>query len=114
MNRASAFFTSRKVVPYVFLAPFLILTVVFKIYPIILAVIMSFSNALGVQPNKWVGVGFNNYTNLLGNTRFQGSLGVTVLYTIWTLLVLVPIPLVLAVLLDSGRVVKSTVFRVIL
>lgn len=114
MKKASAFLTSRKVAPYVFLAPFMILLVVFKVYPIILAVIMSFTNALGLQPNKWVGVGFNNYANLLGNSRFQGSLWVTTAYTIWTLLVLVPIPLVLAALLDSGRVVKSTFFRVLL
>lgn len=114
MTRVSSILSSRKVVPFIFLAPFMILLILFKVYPIILAVILSFTNALGVQPSKWVGVGFNNYTNLLSNTRFQGSLGVTTLYTIWTLLVLVPIPLVLAVLLDSGRVVKSTFFRVLL
>jgi arabinosaccharide transport system permease protein len=114
MQKVSSFLTSRKVAPFVFLAPFMILLVVFKVYPIILAVILSFTNALGVQPNKWVGVGFNNYANLLRNTRFQGSLGVTTLYTICILVVLVPVPLVFAVLLDSGRVVKSTVFRVLL
>lgn len=114
MNKVSSFLTSRKIAPFVFLAPFMILLVVFKLYPIVLAVVLSFTNALGLQPNKWVGVGFNNYANLLGNTRFQGSIWVTTIYTLWTLGILVPIPLVLAVLLDTGRVVKSTVFRVLL
>ncbi len=114
MQKVSTFLTNRKVAPFVFLAPFMTLLLVFKVYPIVLAVILSFTSALGIQPSKWTGVGFANYTNLLTNTRFQGSLGVTTMYTIWTLLILVPIPLVLAVLLDSGRVVKSTVFRVLL
>jgi arabinosaccharide transport system permease protein len=114
MNRAISFLTGRKAAPFVFLTPFLILLLVFKVWPVILAVTMSFSNALGVKPDRWVGVGFANYIKILGNARFQGALGVNTLYTIGTLLVLVPVPLVLAAVLDSGRVVKSTVFRVIL
>jgi arabinosaccharide transport system permease protein len=114
MNRAISFLTGRKVAPAVFLAPFMILFVVFKLYPVILAVAMSFTNALGVRPESWVGVGFTNYINVIKEQRFQGALGVNILYTIGTLAVLVPIPLVLAAILDSGRVVKSTVFRVLL
>ncbi len=34
------------------------------------------------------------------------------LYTLGTLAILIPLPLILAALLDSGRVVKQTVFRV--
>jgi ABC-type polysaccharide transport system permease subunit len=51
--------------------------------------------------------------NMLANPVGVSEAECTV-YTIGTLLVLIPLPLILAVLLNSGRVVKSTVFRVIL
>jgi len=59
-------------------------------------------------------VGLQNYNALFSNPRFFSALRNTTVYTIGTLLVLIPLPLILAVLLDSGRMVKSTVFRVIL
>jgi arabinosaccharide transport system permease protein len=114
MNRVTSAITSRKIAPFVFLAPFMILFVLFKLWPVVLAVSMSFQNARGVQPDRWVFTGATNYTNVLADSRFQGAFQMTTLYTIGTLLVLIPLPLVLAALLDSGRVVKSTVFRVIL
>lgn len=114
MTQITSFLTSRKVAPFVFLTPFMVLFLVFKVLPVLLAIDMSLSDALSVQPGKWTFVGLENFTKVLGNTRFQTSLGVTTAYTVLTLLVLVPFPLILAVVLDSGRVVKSTVFRVIL
>ncbi len=114
MKSLWSFLTGRKPAPLVFLAPFMILFLVFKVLPVILAFDMSFQKALGVQPAKWVFIGLDNYTKVAGSERFQSSLGVTTLYTIGTLLVLIPVPLILATLLDSGRVVKSTVFRVIM
>jgi arabinosaccharide transport system permease protein len=114
MKSVTSVLSSRKIAPFVFLAPFMILFVLFKLWPVVLAISMSFQNARGVQPDKWVFTGLTNYANVAADTRFQGAFQVTTLYTIGTLLVLIPLPLVLAALLDSGRVVKSTVFRVIL
>lgn len=85
---------------------------VFKVYPAILAFIMSFQNFQGVTSQEWVGL--TNYENVFKLVRFSQALGNTTIYTIGTLLVLIPIPLVLAVILDSGRVVQSTVFRTLL
>ena len=42
----------QKVVPLVFLAPFLIVFLVFKVYPVILAIIMSFQNFQGVRSQE--------------------------------------------------------------
>lgn len=85
---------------------------VFKIYPVILAVLMSFQNFQGVQSQEWVGLA--NYQNVFQLVRFSQALTNTTVYTIGTLLVLIPVPLVLAVLLDTGRVVQSTVFRTLI
>ena len=105
-------FNNKKVVPLVFLAPFLAVFLIFKVYPVILAIIMSFQDFQGITSQDWVG--FSNYENVFELVRFSQALTNTTVYTIGTLLVLIPLPLILAVLLDSGRVVASTVFRVLI
>jgi len=112
MSQISRFLNSRKVAPYVFLMPFLILFLIFKAWPVMQAFSISFQDFQGMQTQNWVGL--KNYNSVFASDRFYQALGNTSIYTIGTLLVLIPLPLILAVLLDSGRVVKSTVFRVIL
>lgn len=107
-----SFLNNKKVVPIVFLTPFMSVFVIFKVYPVILAVIMSFQNFQGVQSQEWVGL--QNYESVFKLVRFEQAFANTTIYTIGTLLILIPLPLVLAVLLDSGRVAKSTVFRTLL
>lgn len=112
INPINALLNHKKVVPIVFLAPFMIVFLVFKVYPVILAVIMSFQNFQGVQSQEWVGLA--NYENVFELVRFGQALTNTTIYTIGTLLILIPLPLVLAVLLDSGRVAQSTLFRTLI
>ena len=108
----SSIIHNKRVVPVVFLAPFMIVFLVFKVYPVILAVIMSFQNFQGVQSQEWVGLA--NYQNGFQLVRFNQAVTNTTVYTVGTLLILIPLPLVLAVLLDSGRVVQSTLFRTLI
>lgn len=108
----SSIIHNKRVVPVVFLAPFMIVFLVFKVYPVILAVIMSFQNFQGVQSQEWVGL--SNYQNVFQLVRFNQAVTNTTVYTVGTLLILIPLPLVLAVLLDSGRVVQSTLFRTLI
>lgn len=112
MNRVTNFIYSRKTAPWVFLAPFLLLFFIFKVVPVVLAVLMSFQKIQGINTGEFNGVA--NYAALTANVRFGVALRNTAIYTLGTLIVLIPIPLVIAVLLDSGRVVKATVFRTIL
>ncbi len=77
-----------------------------------MAVTMSFQNFQGLQSQEWVGL--TNYENVFKLVRFNQALVNTTIYTIGTLLILIPLPLVLAVLLDSRRVVQSTVFRTLI
>ncbi len=90
----------------------MIVFLIFKVYPVILAILMSFQNFQGVQSQEWVGLA--NYQNVFQLVRFNQALTNTTIYTIGTLLILIPLPLVLAVLLDSGRVVQSTLFRTLI
>lgn len=103
---------NKKLVPFIFLIPFMTVFLIFKVYPVILAVVMSFQDFQGIQSQEWVGL--TNYQNVFRLVRFNQALTNTTLYTIGTLLILVPLPLILAVLLDSGRVVQSTLFRTLI
>ena len=111
-NPINAIIHHKKIVPFIFLAPFMIVFLIFKVYPVILAILMSFQNFQGVQSQEWVGLA--NYQNVFQLVRFNQALTNTTIYTIGTLLILIPLPLVLAVLLDSGRVVQSTLFRTLI
>jgi arabinosaccharide transport system permease protein len=112
LNSITRILNHKKVVPFVFLAPFMTIFLIFKLYPVILAVAMSFQNFQGVKSQEWVGL--TNYENVFNLVRFNQALANTTVYTIGTLLILIPLPLILAVLLDSGRVVQTTVFRTLI
>jgi arabinosaccharide transport system permease protein len=96
----------------VFLAPFMAVFVVFRVWPLIQAVEMSFQDVQGLQGNDWVGL--ENYQSILANPRFTDALVNTIVYTLMTLIILVPIPLALAALLDRGRTYKPMAWRVAL
>lgn len=110
MNRARDALLSPRLAPYVLLLPFLAIFVVFRLWPTFQAILISFQEWEGIDSQAWVGL--DNYGATIENQRFSKALGNTIWYTVGTLLILIPIPLVLAALLDSGRVVKQTMFRV--
>ena len=87
--------------PYLFLAPGLLLFAVFRLYPLLDGLRLSFTNArLGRAQYAWVGLA--NYTRLLDDTRFHTSLWNTALYSLASTLPILAIPLALAVALHRG------------
>ena len=112
MKSLFSFFNSRKVAPYLFLLPFLTIFVVFKVWPIYTATRMSFQDVASLE--KMTFVGTENYTDLADNIRFHTAVENTARYTVGILLVLVPIPLLLAVFLNSKRLAGKTFFRTML
>lgn len=98
---------NQKAAPYVFVAPFLFTFLLFFLYPIISTVIMSFQRIL---PNQVEFIGLQNYRNL-NDPIFFKALRVNATYTIWTLLILIPIPMLLAVMLDSKLMRARNFFR---
>lgn len=98
---------SAKVAPYVFVLPFILSFLIFFLYPVYSTFVMSFQEVL---PGQTHFIGFENYKDLW-NARFFTALGNSTRYTIWTLIVLIPLPLVLAVFLNSKRMFWSGFFR---
>ncbi len=100
---------SQKVAPYVFVAPFVIAFLLFYLYPIISSVIMSFQEVL---PGQVRFIGLSNYKNLFRGD-FVKAVRNSVIYTVITCAVLVPVPILLAVFLNSKQTVGKNTFRVI-
>jgi arabinosaccharide transport system permease protein len=88
-------------------APFVLSFLLFFLYPIINTVIMSFQE---IYPGQRNFVGLENYYKLL-NPQFYTAVFNTAVYTLWTLIILIPVPLVLAVILHSKLTPFSSVFR---
>ena len=109
LSPVGAFLNHKYVVPLVFLAPYLLVFSVFKVYPVFRAILMSFQDFQGVTSQEWVGL--QNYENVFNLVRFEQALSNTTFYTIGTIAILVPLPLLLAVFLNSGNVYQSTIFR---
>jgi arabinosaccharide transport system permease protein len=99
---------SEKIMPYIFVLPFVITFLLFFLYPIISAVIMSFQDIRG--PGDVTFVGFKNYINLL-NPHFYSALRVSFLYTFLTIAILIPLPLVLAVFVNNKLLRGRNIFR---
>ncbi|MCR1842471.1 carbohydrate ABC transporter permease [Murimonas intestini] len=104
------FIYSRKAAPYVFISPFIITFLVFFAYSIVSMIIMSFQKVAG--PNTTF-VGFENY-NILKNAVFIKSLKNSIFYTIGSCILMIPIPMVLAAMLNSKHMRAKTTFRSIL
>ena len=98
---------SQKLAPYFFVTPFIISFCIFFAYPVISAVIMSFQEVL---PGMVSFVGFENYSKLW-NPTFGKALLNSLKYTVLTICVLIPVPLVLAVFLNSKVMVAKNFFR---
>ena len=89
------------ITPYLFLLPGLLLFAVFRVYPLLDGLWLSFTNArLGRPQHAFVGLA--NYQKLLEDSRFQVSLVNTAFYTVASTLPILSVPLILAVLLDRG------------
>lgn len=107
---ASSLLYSQKLAPYVFVAPFIITFFLFFAYPIISSIIMSFQEVL---PGQTSFIGLTNYKNLfLGD--FKHAIKNSVIYTVITCAVLVPLPMLLAVFLNAKVLPGKNFFRAVM
>jgi ABC-type sugar transport systems, permease components len=103
------FLYSQKIAPYVFILPFVLSFVFFFLYPIIKTVILSFQNIGGFGDSSAF-VGFKNYQSLM-NPHFFKAIGNNVIYTAVMLLIVIPIPIILAIFLNSKNLPGKKIFR---
>lgn len=94
---------------YLFVAPFVILFLIFFLYPLGRSLMLGFHKTLGPGQTKFVG--FENYRFLLTDRFFWLAMGNTIAFTIGYLLFQIPAALGLAIFLNSPRVRAKSVFR---
>jgi len=99
---------SEKVAPYLFVSPFLIAFAVFFLYPTYSTIVMSFQEVLGLNNARFVGLA--NYARLF-DVHFYNAIKTNTIYTALTLLLLIPIPILFAVLLNSALAKGKTFYK---
>lgn len=105
------FFYSQKAAPYVFVLPFILSFAVFWVYPLFSTVKMSFQSILPGQV-EWVGTA--NYAKLAKDTVFHMAIGNSAKYMLLTLVLLIPFPMLYAVLMDSHLVKAKGLWKALL
>lgn len=98
---------SQKAAPYFFVLPFIISFAIFFAYPVVSTFIMSFQEVL---PGQTTFIGIENYSGLW-NSTFLTAIKNSTIYTLLTLCILIPLPLILAVLLNSKLMFAKNFFR---
>lgn len=100
----------RRLAPYLFVAPFVAVFVMFSVYPLIFTARLSFTNWRGSGAAEWVG--WDNYTYLLGNAGFWNSLGNSAVLWLLVIPVQLAIGLIAAVLLNTAKLRLRGFYRV--
>ncbi len=103
---------NQKIVPWLFIAPFMLFFLVFKVYPILTAAFYSFYEMQGFGLGNFVGL--ENYSELLTDSNFLKALLNNTKYMIGTMITLIPIPLVFAVMLKSKLAKGRNIYKAIL
>lgn len=107
-KRHSFSLNNPKVVPYVLVAPFVLYFLLVYLYPAVTTVIMSFQRLDG--PSHATFIGTQNYARMWSK-NFTQAIATTFRYTVWDLLILVPVPLFFAVLINSTLVKGASFFK---
>ncbi|WP_029254099.1 carbohydrate ABC transporter permease [Paraoerskovia marina] len=108
-RRTTAGRDGRRTAPYFFLAPAIVLFVVFLALPIAYAVYLSFRTeqvsglGLGSGARTQVWTGFTNYAQALTDPEFLASVGRVALYGVIVVPTMLGLALIFALMLDSRR-----------
>ena len=86
--------------PWLLVAPAVIWTVVFALYPFFNTVLLSFTNARALRGGHFVGI--ENYVRLLSDEQFANSIVTTLIYVIACVPLLTILPLLLAMLVHKN------------
>ena len=102
------FIYNQKIAPYVFILPFILVFIVFFISPMVKTIVMSFQNVL---PGQTQFVGLKNYSKLLGDKVFLIAVWNSLKYMIWTIILLIPVPMIFACIINSKLMVGREFFK---
>ncbi len=99
---------NQKTAPWIFVSPFIVSFLFFTLYPLVNTFIMSFQDIAGFDDVTFIGL--KNYKNL-NNEQFFHALENSAIYTVLTIAVLIPLPMVLAVLINSKTTRFKSIFK---
>jgi ABC-type sugar transport system permease subunit len=103
---------SRKYVPWLFLAPYLVFAAAFTLYPLVNAAVLAFYQTNGPASKSFVG--FGNFAYLLKDEMFHTALKNTTVFAFFSVFLQLPLSMMLAVLLNSSQGRAKAFFRLIL
>jgi multiple sugar transport system permease protein len=102
-------FTSRKLAPYLFLAPFVLLFIAFIVAPLVYAFYMSLYRDTLVGGRQFAGAA--SYVKVMGDAKFWEGVWNLVLFGIVQMPIMLGLALLFAIVLDRGQVYAKGVFR---
>lgn len=105
------FLYSQKMAPYVLVLPFIISFLVFFLVPTIQTIYMSFHKVVNLSQMEFIGL--KNYSRLF-NSNFLMALKTNTIYTIACVCTMIPIPMFLAVLLNTKLIRGRNFYRSVL
>ena len=97
---------------YVFLSPYLIVTTLFFLVPLVWASVLAFYQTNG--PSSRLYVGLSNFRFVLGDTDFYVALRNTAVFAVVSVLIQLPLSLGMAILLSSKNSRIKNLFRLII
>src|SRR3954453_17807669 len=110
MDRASSergpakpapFDRKRTVYAWVFLLPALVIVAFIALYPLVYTFYLSFTDSRLGSPTPAKLIGLRNYVDLAKDDYFTSSVGVTVVFTVFTVLLELALGLIIALVVNS-------------
>lgn len=95
----------KNIAGWILILPTVLAFVLFMWRPIIIGIGYSFFDLKGFTPKRFVGL--DNYIRVLTDTNFLKTLGNTVKYVIWSLVLGLPLPFIAALMINEMRVGKQ-------
>ncbi|WP_197717008.1 carbohydrate ABC transporter permease [Glycomyces terrestris] len=95
--------------PYLFVSPFFVLFSLFMLVPIAAGIYLSLTRWAGLGSPEYIGI--DNYTRLFRDPSFAAALGNTAIYTVFALVVVLPVSLLIAQALNARGLKLRDFFR---
>ncbi|HEX5322787.1 MAG TPA: sugar ABC transporter permease [Capsulimonadaceae bacterium] len=99
----------RRMAPYIFVSPFVLLFAVFGVWPILHSLVLAFYHT--VTPTDQNFIGLKNFRDMFGDPDFWTAVKNTVVYTLFSVFLQLPLALFLAIFLNVKWLKGRSFFR---
>lgn len=99
----------RKIAPYLFVSPFVILFAIFGLWPILRSLVLAFYHSWTPADQEFVG--FSNFQKMFADPDFWTAVKNTIVYTLFSVFLQLPLALFLAIFLNVKWLKGRNFFR---